>query len=240
MNGLISFENFALTAPQSVSREILALNEYSREYGLVLSEEDATELSDTRNRALVDNERLEIGVGAVAEIIKRFSQSKYVNADNYPYVLNEVTEIFYYIKTETDDQIGDGDLVEELFRRFELSCRGSVELLLERETERIIRKVTSGDHYEKWYGREDGFDGMEDRDAPTNVLREEYDEDVWSEEEAYLDEESYEEDDDIEAELNAFDDYFDWMAEEDNGEYYIQDEENRYDKDDEEDEEDEF
>ena len=42
MNGLISLENFAV---QSVSKDILALNEISSQHGLVLTEEEARELA---------------------------------------------------------------------------------------------------------------------------------------------------------------------------------------------------
>lgn len=213
MNGLISFKNFALNTSQSVSREILELNEISREYGLVLSEEDAVELSETRNKALADNDRIEIGVGAIAEIIKRFSKSRYVNDDNYTYVLNEITDIFYYIKTETNDKVNDRELLDELFKRFELNCRGSMDLLLGREAERIIRKINSGENYGRWYGRADMDSYEADRDTPENALRDEYDENLWSaDEDYYLEDEEYDEDGDIDAELDSFDEYLDALA----------------------------
>ncbi len=213
MNGLISFNNFSLNTTQSVSREILELNEISREYGLVLSAEEAVILSETRGKALADNERIEIGVGAIAEIIKRFSKSRYVNEEDYAWVLNEITEIFYYIKTETNDKISDGALLDELFKSFELNCRGSMELLLSRETERIIRKINSGENYARWYGGDDGYVGDERRDAPEAVLRDEFDENLWSEDDdTYLDDEFYDEEDDIDAELDAFDELLDALA----------------------------
>lgn len=236
MNGLISFKNFALNTTQSVSREILELNEISKEYGLVLSEEDAVELSETRTKALVDNDRIEIGVGAIAGIIKRFSKSRYVNDDNYTYVLNEITDIFYYIKTETDDKVDDDELLDELFKRFELNCRGSMDLLLGREAERIIRKINSGENYGRWYGREDANRYEAGRDTPENVLRNEYEEDIWSEDDdSYLEDEEYDEDDDIDAELDSFDEYLDALASEEDGDTLEPDED---DFDDEEDEDD--
>ena len=69
MNGLISLENMSL---RPVSKEILELNEVSSKYGLVLTEEEARELSDTRNKSIVENDRVEIGTGAVTKIIERF------------------------------------------------------------------------------------------------------------------------------------------------------------------------
>ena len=155
MNQLISIENISL---QPVSKEILALNEVSSQHGLVLSEEEAKELSEVRNKSLVENERIEIGVGAVARIIERFCASRYITQENYSYILNEVTYLFYFIKTETDDKISDGDLINELFERFELYCRGSIDTLEAREAEKLIRKINSGDKYYEWYKDRDELD----------------------------------------------------------------------------------
>ena len=72
MNALITLENFAL---QPMDDKILALNTVSREHGLLLTPEDARELSEIRERSLKDNERIEIGLGAMEGIIRRFSRS---------------------------------------------------------------------------------------------------------------------------------------------------------------------
>ena len=162
MNALITLENFAL---QPVDDKILALNDVSREYGLVLTAEDAKELSDIRERSLKDNERLEIGLGAMEGIIRRFSRSSFINQENYAYVIAEVTDLFYYIKTETDDRISDNELLDELYLRFEQRCRGSVDLLLGREGEILIRKINAGENYEKWFGASDNADTSRDTDV---------------------------------------------------------------------------
>ena len=162
MNALITLENFAL---QPVDDKILALNDVSREYGLVLTAEDAKELSEIRERSLKDNERLEIGLGAMEGIIRRFSKSSFINQENYAYVIAEVTDLFYYIKTETDDRISDNELLDELYLRFEQRCRGSVDLLLGREGEILIRKINAGENYEKWFGASDNADTSRDTDV---------------------------------------------------------------------------
>ena len=162
MNALITLENFAL---QPVDDKILALNEVSREYGLMLTPEDAKELSEIRERSLKDNERLEIGLGAMEGIIRRFSKSSFINQENYAYVIAEVTDLFYYIKTETDDRISDNELLDELYLRFEQRCRGSVDLLLGREGEILIRKINAGENYEKWFGASDSADNSRDTDV---------------------------------------------------------------------------
>lgn len=219
MNSLISFENISL---HPVSKEILELNSVSEQYGLTLTEDEARELSETRNTAVSENERVEIGSGPVIDIIKRFCTSRYITKENYTYILNEVTSIFYYIKTETDDKISDKDLLDELFQRFELQCRGSIDVLIGREAERIIRKVNSGENYYKWYADRDELDydsktGM--REAPANVLDEEYgieyfeDKDTPADHDKYENEEKYDEEEDIESILDAYDEFLDSEAE---------------------------
>ncbi len=217
MNGLISFENLSL---QPVSREILDLNAVSAEYGLLLSEEDARELSDTRNRSLTENDRVEIGVGAVGKLIRRFCKSHYVTQENYTNLLNEVTDLFYYIKTETEDQISDDDLVEELFRRFELRCNGSIDTLVSVEGERIIRMVNSGDNYYDWYADRDELDydsGTGLREADRDSVDESYGETYFDEDDDpradhdYYDDDvfyNYDEDDDFD--VDAYDEFYDY------------------------------
>ena len=162
MNALITLENFAL---QPMDDKILALNTVSREYGLLLTPEDARELSEIRERSLKDNERIEIGLGAMEGIIRRFSRSSFINQENYAYVIAEVTDLFYYIKTETDDKVSDTELLDELYLRFEQRCRGSVDLLVSREGEILIRKINAGENYEKWFGETDNADTSRDTDV---------------------------------------------------------------------------
>ena len=88
MKELISFENISL---QPITESILSLNEITGRFGLVLSEKDAVELSETRNKAIFENDRIEIGNGAVPAIVEKFCRSRYVNNENFTYILNEIT-----------------------------------------------------------------------------------------------------------------------------------------------------
>lgn len=238
MNGLISFENLSL---QPVSKEILDLNTVSGQYGLVLSEEEARELSDTRNQALTENDRIEIGVGAVAKIVRRFCKSHYVTQENYTYLLNEVTALFYYIKTETEDRISDDDLVEELFRRFELRCNGSIDTLISVEGERIIRMVNSGDNYYDWYADRDELDydsrtGM--REAPRESVDESYGDDYFDDDyDTRADHDYYEDDDEYDYsgddifDVDAFDEFYNYdrIMDDDRNDYENPDAAREYD-----------
>ncbi len=220
MNELISLENIALSP---ITENLLSLNEFSRKYGLTLTAKEAKELSDTRNKAVSENERIEIGSGAVPDIVKRFCTSHYVSSENYTYILNEVTYLFYYIKTETDDKISDSDLIDELFKRFELQCRGSIDMLQTREVGKIIRMVNSGEKYFEWYKDRDELDydsktGL--RDTPVAMLEDEFGKSYFSQNDTEADHDKYEtdtldalvEDNDEKSYLDAFDEFLDREA----------------------------
>lgn len=220
MKELISFENISL---QPITEHILSLNEVTGKYGLVLSEKDARELSDTRNKAVSENERIEIGFGAVPAIVEKFCRSRYVNNENFTYILNEVTYLFYYIKTETDDGISDSELIDELFKRFELQCRGSIDVLENREVGRIIRKINSGDKYFEWYKDRDELDydsRTGARDTPENMLEDQFGREHFDHNDTPADHDNYESDtlDVISAEadkidyLDAFDEFLEKEA----------------------------
>ena len=220
MDGLISLENISI---RPIEQELLELNSVSSGYGLVLSEEDAHSLSETRNRSVKENERVEIGGGAVPEIVKKFCTSRFVTQENYAYVLEEVTYLFYYIKTETDDRISDSELIDELFNRFELECRGSIDTLETRESERIIRKVNSGDNYRKWFADRDELfytDAKGSREAPTDQIEAAYGDNFFNNEDTLADHDKYEldvgegenEPDGDSFDLDAFDEFFDKAA----------------------------
>lgn len=218
MDGLISLENISL---RPIERELLDLNAVSSNYGLTLSAEDAHSLSVMRNRSVKENERVEIGGGAVPQILKKFCTSRFVTQENYAYILEEVTYLFYYIKTETDDRISDGELIDELFNRFELECRGSIDTLEARESERIIRKVNSGENYRKWFADRDELDYTDakgSREAPTEQVKEAYGENFFDGD-SPSDHDKYEKDvgegaqADVEGfDLDAFDEFFDRAA----------------------------
>lgn len=220
MKELISFENISL---QPIEESILSLNETTKKYGLILSEKDAKELSETRNKAVSENERIEIGLGAVPSIVEKFCRSRYVNGENFTYILNEVTYLFYYIKTETDDKISDAELIDELFKRFELQCRGSIDVLENREVGRIIRKINSGEKYYEWYKDRDELDydsRTGARDTPENILEEQFGRDHFDHGDTLADHEKYESDtlDVISSEadkidyLDAFDEFLEKNA----------------------------
>ncbi len=132
MANLINLRDvFAL---QSVNNEIYAdeLTEYNEntvQRGLVLTREQALELIETRSNALRDTGRVEIGIGAAKLLIEVFSNSSFIDPENYAETLNSLLELFYYMKTEAHDRITDRELADKMFDLFEHECGGSIEQL---------------------------------------------------------------------------------------------------------------
>ncbi|HHW23938.1 MAG TPA: DUF6323 family protein [Bacillota bacterium] len=128
----------------AITRDLLATNERTAEYGLVLTESQARELVEIRNRSLRENERIELGSGAILQIIDKFCTSSYINSQNYAQTLGELLDIFYYFKTESRDRISDKDLIDIMYELFEGPCHGSTELLAGRDLESLLRYVNEG------------------------------------------------------------------------------------------------
>jgi hypothetical protein len=110
-------------------------------YGLMLTEQDAIELVETRSSSLKDTGRVEFGAGVTGRLIEEFRDSPYIWQDNYVETLHELIEMFYYYKNETLDLVSDEDLVKFMKDRFDGKCQGSLELLKYRELERMARGI---------------------------------------------------------------------------------------------------
>jgi hypothetical protein len=109
--------------------EILELNEKTKEFGLILTPDEIKNMMVARNKVLRDYGRVELGIEVTKELIEVFCTSLYIHDDNYVSTLNELHEIFYYLRNETEDKIGDFKLVQIMKEIFDGECGGSVELL---------------------------------------------------------------------------------------------------------------
>ncbi|MEQ8174536.1 MAG: DUF6323 family protein [Syntrophomonadaceae bacterium] len=113
--------------------DILQMNDQTRPYGLLLSETQARELIETRNQAILEQGRVELSTDSLQKIIKVFSSSAYISSSDYAPLLNELVEIFYFMKNETHDRISDDELINIMKELFDGPSRGSAELLKHRD-----------------------------------------------------------------------------------------------------------
>ncbi len=121
-----NYEIFSVNA----KKEILACNEYTERFGLVLSDEDAAQLVENRREALKNTERIEFGGGILPKLIFAFCDSPYLDQDNFKDTLMQLQEAFYYYKGESEDAIADDELVECMVKVFNGRAQGSVEYLI--------------------------------------------------------------------------------------------------------------
>lgn len=124
--------------------EIIKCNDFTEEYGLVLTLDQAAQLVDTRFESLSANGRIEFGGGVIDKIIKEFCDSPYVNRFNYAETLEELLRIFYFYKNETLELLSDDELIEFMKDSFNNTCCGSIELLAEREMDKMANNLRCG------------------------------------------------------------------------------------------------
>lgn len=119
--------------------EIRCCEECNRQYGLTLTEGDIAELVELRGKALKAAGRVEFGGGILPKLIRAFCSSPYVDRYNYPSVLGELQEAFYYFKTESQERFSDDELIEFMVRVFNGEAAGAAELLTGISLEELCR-----------------------------------------------------------------------------------------------------
>jgi hypothetical protein len=123
---------------------VLESNKKSERYGLVLSEEEANNLIQSRKTSLSDTQRVEFGEGILSKIIYYFCDSQYINQDTYADTLAQLQELFYTYKNETQDELTDDELLDYMKKQFEEVCFGDLDYLSNTCLERFSRAVRSG------------------------------------------------------------------------------------------------
>jgi len=127
-----ALQSMSVAARDRYIAELVELNEKTKERGLVLKPDDIERLLAVRDQVLRHYGRLELGIEATKEMIEAFSESPYICQDDYASTLNELQEIFYDLKNETEDRIGDSKLIGIMKEFFDEDCGGSLELLRSR------------------------------------------------------------------------------------------------------------
>ena len=111
--------------------EILDLNEKSQIYGLTLNKEDVKEIINSRDNILKSYGRIELDIGVTKMIIENLYKSQYTDKDDYVYVINDLHEVFYYLKNETLDQISDIEIIELIDEVYN-NCSGRIDIVQEK------------------------------------------------------------------------------------------------------------
>jgi len=176
-----TFSLIQMSEDKKLIENIVGLNAKANNFGLTITENIAREISFRRKEALKENERFEPKSGAVTRLISAFLETRYINQEDFAYVIGEIIDIFYFLKTETENSIPDDDLISEMFNVFTYSCFGSLEQMQSKGIEKILREYKLDDRGNKWNDTEIWDDKVWDNERP--IYREEligYEED-WRE-----------------------------------------------------------
>ena len=112
-------------------QELLELNENSRPYGLTLNKEDIKQIINSRNNTLKSYGRIELDINVTKSIIENLYKSQYTDRDDYVELINDLQEVFYYLKNETLDQISDIEIIEIIDEIYN-NCSGRIDIVQEK------------------------------------------------------------------------------------------------------------
>ncbi|WP_058304170.1 DUF6323 family protein [Gorillibacterium timonense] len=122
------FNSLSMSMQEQYKIELLDMNKKTQDYGLILNLEDVELLLAGRSQVLYSYGRVELSIEVTKELIEAFSTSSFIQQENYANTLQELHELFYYLKNETEDRISDRMLMSRMKEAFEEDCEGSLEL----------------------------------------------------------------------------------------------------------------
>lgn len=124
--------------------EVVNCNQKTKEFGLLLSKEDAVKLMENRKESLMESRRVEFGEGILPALILEFCDSEYIQQDNYLEILSQLQEIFYLYKNESHDELTDTELISFMKQQYETICFGDLEYLSGTCLERFAKAIRAG------------------------------------------------------------------------------------------------
>lgn len=110
-------------------QKVMESSQYTEQYGLTLSEQDAEILAQERKSTLIEQKRVEFGESILPRIIYEFCDSAFINQSNYVESLTRLQEIFFLYKNEMLDEISDEELLNFMKEQFETVCFGDFDYL---------------------------------------------------------------------------------------------------------------
>ena len=118
-----------LLQQQNQLSKMIEANQTTKQYGLMLSEQDAKLILKSQRYALKQEERIEFGEGVIPKIIYEFCDSDFIDQNNYVETMIRLQEIFYLYKNEMHDEITDDELLHFMKEQFESICFGDLDYL---------------------------------------------------------------------------------------------------------------
>lgn len=126
----MDFDKTAFPTGQAVtSEELTKSNRVSQKFGLVLSPTQADMLAQRQAEALRETGRIEFCNGILKKLALVFCDSPFIQPEDWADTLAQLQTIFYELKNETKDRLGDDDLLFRMAARFNGTAGGSLDAL---------------------------------------------------------------------------------------------------------------
>lgn len=122
-------------------RNVMDINRQTERFGLVLTEEDARTLMESRKNTLKEQQRVEFGEGILPKMIFTFCDSQYIYQENYVDTILRLQEIFYLYKNEAIEEMSDDELLDFMKHSFDGECQGTLEYLEGTALEEFARDI---------------------------------------------------------------------------------------------------
>ncbi len=120
-------------------KQLLELNKYISK-DIVLTKENVLELINNKNSALKEIGRIDITNSILENIILTFTDSSFIDKNNYMYIFLSLTEIFLCYENIFSKKISSEELLKYLKDEFEKN-EGSIELISTISLERLQDKL---------------------------------------------------------------------------------------------------
>jgi len=118
-----------LISEKQLSAKLQQTNQYTQEYGLVLTQQDTELLIAEKTDTLRAEQRVEFGESILPQIIFHFCDSMYISQENYVDSLVRLQQIFFLFKNEMQDEITDDELLVFMREQFDDVCFGDFDYL---------------------------------------------------------------------------------------------------------------
>lgn len=136
----MDFETTAFPARLTVTtEELLKSNSVSQKFGLALSPADTDMLAHMQTEALQQTGRIEFRGVILKKLALAFCDSPFIQPEDWVSTLAQFQTIFYELKNETGDRLGDDDLIFRMAARFNGTAGGSLNALESTPPEWFLR-----------------------------------------------------------------------------------------------------
>ena len=128
----------------AAARQLMGGSRVWEKYGMTLSSGQALLLAQRQADALRASGRVDFGGGILKKLADAFCDSPYLQPADWCGTLAQLTGLFYELKNETRDRLGDDALIAAMAARFNGEAGGSPEALADTEPAWFLRFAAEG------------------------------------------------------------------------------------------------